>query len=187
MSSPITFDALPVPDMDALANIPPWSHSQGTALDDNFDAVNAYLTGAGPRGLTRHSEQQAFLDNAPVTGGWQNFAAGNFAPITFTVPPCEALVVNVSARAGLYTYAWVAVRANPSGPGYVGTGLTGNEALSLGCASGLVRWFAGGQTYVIQASWGLRVGQSITFTPQWWSTYATFNLRFAQMSIMAVG
>lgn len=188
MTSPITFDPLPVPDFEALANIPPWAAGQGAVLDTNFDRVNSYLTALGKRGYAASYAQGAAIINPGNTGGaWTTFAANVFAPQTFKVPVCEALVVSVNARVYVPGYMWAAVRAWPSGPGFSGGSITNLEASSQGSVVGLGRWMSTGTTFYMQASWGLRFGENITFTPQWSSSYHQFEINSGYMSFAAVG
>ena len=188
MSSPITFDPLPVPDMEALANIPPWAEGQAAKLDANFAAVNSYLGAVGMRGLTRYSYQTADVVNAGNSGGaWINFNPTVFPPITFTVPPCEALVVSVNVRCWIPGYMWVNVRANPSGPGWTGGSLSSTECVGMGSFPNWLRWHAAGSSYITLTSWGLAVGQQITYTPQWASSNSQFGIHSGMFSVAAVG
>ena len=184
MTTPITFDPVPAPDMEALANIPPWARSQATTLDTNFDRINAYLTAQPARG-TVIGFTNLTAGIAGDTPGMLPFTQGQWPKLTFTVPPCEAIYVSINARIFLPGYAWLMVRAEPSGPGWRGA-LGSDVNLQCGAAPGNGRWMAANMTYIIQAAWGLNIGQSMTLTPARHSTNGGNQIHLGLITVAAV-
>jgi hypothetical protein len=91
MTSP-TFDLIPVPSRNALANPPPPATTQATTIDTNFSKVNPWLSGHQRAWAweSRHwgSIQYGLL---PYWSGMEAWPA-----IWFTMPDCRWLIITMS-------------------------------------------------------------------------------------------
>ena len=184
MTLPV-YDLVPVPDRNALVNIPGHGQQQATTIDTDFDRINTYLLAQPSRGRScGHAYQQSGITGD--TPGYIDYPAVNFAPLGFVVPACDSMIVTLSMRAFFPGYATAWMRVVPSGPGWKGGALQPDTALQLGAAPGGARWMAGSTTFIIQASWGLNFGASITFQPQRSSSNSGIQMELGMLAVVAV-
>lgn len=173
-----TFDPIPVPGRQSLANPPPPSATQKAALDTNFARINQhYQSLPMVSGGVRSRAENLAADLGPP-GVWAMFGA--WPPGYLVIPDCAALILYVGALVATSWQGYINIAAVLSGPGVVGEP-------SVSCAFNSASWVAGGATKLIDRS-QLVVGQAVDLTGRWMvQATATYRVHNAEMGVIPLG
>lgn len=134
-------------------------------LEQRFNALYA--------SLATYVSNQASVGDWDIGGSWQDYGSGQWAAITFTVPPSGAVEITVTGTT-----------VGTNGYGYIGWRISGTDTVGNanrhcfgGVSGGTVRT---GRTTVVS---GLTAGASDTVTPTWYGAAGNSDSGDGQLTV----